>query len=199
MELLRIHAPKTEDKFKKALSRVLVGLPSQLGQVLISDICDKPVKLNGCCCHKSVYTLWCIQLPLTVRSQISNMKFDHTTYSQVFQAADKIYLSTKTTDLSAGVAAIAVSPSTPKAAGQSLEVAAVRPGKPQRSGGNRGGRNANSNSNNNRNNQPRPSVPAGCCANHKKWAANAWFCLDPHKCPMATKTAPRPEKKKEDK
>jgi len=45
-ELLRIHAPKEEETYKKALTRVLVGLPSQLGQVLISDICTKPVKLE---------------------------------------------------------------------------------------------------------------------------------------------------------
>ena len=37
-EILRIHAPKKEDTFKKALSRVLVGLPSQLGQDLINDM-----------------------------------------------------------------------------------------------------------------------------------------------------------------
>ena len=55
-EILRIHAPAKEDNFKKALSRVLVGLPSQLGEILINDICTKTPKLTGCCCdnyHKS--------------------------------------------------------------------------------------------------------------------------------------------------
>ena len=42
IEILRLHAPKKEETFKKALSRVLTGLPSQLGEMLINDICDKP-------------------------------------------------------------------------------------------------------------------------------------------------------------
>ena len=40
-EILGIHAPTEENSYKKALSRVLVGLPSQLGQTLINDICKK--------------------------------------------------------------------------------------------------------------------------------------------------------------
>ena len=65
-EILRIHAPRKQDTYKKALSRVLTGLPSQLGQELINDICDQDVKLVGCCCAKAVFCLWSIQLPLTV-------------------------------------------------------------------------------------------------------------------------------------
>ena len=105
-EILRIHAPRKQDTYKKALTRVLTGLPSQLGQELINDICDKDAKLVGCCCAKAVFCLWSIQLPLTVRSQISNMEFNNTTYNMVFQQADNIYLSTKTTEVSASVAAV---------------------------------------------------------------------------------------------
>ena len=105
-EILRIHSPRKQDTYKKALSRVLTGLPSQLGQELINDICDKDVKLVGCCCPKAVFCLWSIQLPLTVRSQISNLTFDHSTYQEVFQKADNIYLSTKVTEVSASVAAV---------------------------------------------------------------------------------------------
>ena len=188
-ELLRIHAPKEEETYKKALTRVLVGLPSQLGQVLINDVCKKPVKLEGCCCSRAVWTLWNIQLPLQVRSQIADEVFNHSTYMEVFKKADKVYLSTKTTEMSAGVAAI-VRPSVP-------EVAAF---KPKNKGGNQGGGNQGGGGKGGQNppkngTKPRPSVPEGCCSNHKKWAENAWFCLDPTKCPMKDQNKPRPEKK----
>ena len=190
-ELLRIHAPKEEETYKKALTRVLVGLPSQLGQVLISDVCKKPVKLEGCCCSRAVWTLWNIQLPLQVRSQIADETFNHSTYMEVFKKADKIFLSTKTTEMSAGVAAIALP--------QGTEVAALKP-KPKNKGGNKGnggGGNGGSNGGGNSNRKPakKPSVPDGCCDNHKKWAGEAWFCLEPTKCPMKDQNKPRPEKK----
>ena len=106
MELLRIHAPKKEETYKKALSRVMTGLPSQLGEVLTNDICDKPVKMSGCCCAKAVNTLWSLQLPVQVRSHVANMDFNHATAKDVFQAADKVYLSTRPTEVSAVVAAV---------------------------------------------------------------------------------------------
>ena len=196
-EILRIHAPKCEETFKKALSRVLTGLPSQLGQTLINDICDKPVKLSGCCCSKAVLTLWALQLPVSVRSHIANMTFNVDTYAAVFQAADKVFLSTKATELSAGVAAIAVTPgqtSTP-------EVAAVRP-----RNRNNGQRNQNQNNGTRRSgnsgggNKPQNSkpdatnAPSSCCSNHKKWADQAWYCLAPLTCPWKNKCSARPEK-----
>ena len=193
-EVMRIYAPKEEETFKKALGRVLVGLPSQLGQQLINDICSKPVKLVGCCCAKAVYTLWCLQLPLNLRSQIADRTFDHTSYEEIFQSADKIYLSTQTTDMSANVAAIVTPANPPKAAG-AAEVSAVKSSKPPK-------QNKPNNSNNGGNSnssKPRPTVPEGCCSNHRKWAANAWFCLDPTKCPMATQNVPRPPKKNNNK
>ena len=37
-ELMRIYAPKPQDAYNKALSRTMVGLPSQLGYQIINDI-----------------------------------------------------------------------------------------------------------------------------------------------------------------
>ena len=176
-----------------------MGLPSQLGQVLISDVCKKPVKLEGCCCSRAVWTLWNIQLPLQVRSQIADEAFNHSTYMDVFKKADKIFLSTKTTEMSAGVAAIAL----PQ--GEAAEVAAFKPkpsnsnkggGKGNNQGGGGGGGKKPPNANGT---TPRPSVPDGCCSNHKKWASNAWFCLDPTRCPMKDQNTPRPAKKNNNK
>ena len=96
--------------------------------------------------------------------------------------------------MSANVAAIVTPANPPKAAG-AAEVSAVKSSKPPK-------QNKPNNSNNGGNSnssKPRPTVPEGCCSNHKKWAANAWFCLDPTKCPMATQNVPRPPKKNNNK
>ena len=196
-EILRIHAPKKEDAFKKALSRVLTGLPSQLGETLINDICDKPIKLDNCCCHKAIYTLWCIQLPLNVRGQIADDDFNKNTYKAVFQKADKVFLSTKTTEVSPGVAAIATS-----AEDKSQVAAVTRRNKNQRSG-----KSGNSNSNNNsaaakdpkegntrRRTRHSSNPPFACCDNHFKWGSDCWYCLAPLTCPWKDKISARPAK-----
>ena len=215
-EILRIHAPRKEDTYKKALTRVLIGLPSQLGQVLITDICDKDIKLSGCCCAKAVFTLWCIQLPVTVRSQISNLPFNKDTYQDVFQKADNIYLSTKTTEVSASVAAVGLQPKKsedPVSAGQPQVAATRARGQGRRNG--RGNRNGNANSGSstgggNRNSGnggqsqgsgrgPRHSSnpPSSCCDNHYRWGASSWFCLNPLTCPWVSKCQARPGDKKD--
>ena len=190
-ELLRIHAPKCEENFKKALQRVLVGLPSQLGQVLISDICDKPKKLDGCCCAKAVYCLWCLQLPVAVRTHVSTMPFNSTTYNDVFQQADKIFMSTRATELSAGVAAVTLTNQ------EGSEVAAMKPKNKKPWKGNRGQAGADGGGNTKPNRGPRhkSNPPSSCCDNHYRWGASAWFCLSPASCPWKDKYSARPEKK----
>ena len=74
------------------------------------------------------------------------------------------------------------------------------PQAPKNKGGNKGnggGGNGGNNGGGNSNRKPakKPSVPDGCCDNHKKWAGEAWFCLEPTKCPMKDQNKPRPEKK----
>ena len=86
---------KPKDTFKKALGRVLSGLPSQLGKQILDDICDRPIKLQNCCCHKAAHALWTNQLPININQHISNMPFNSQTYLDVFDAADKAYLSSK--------------------------------------------------------------------------------------------------------
>ena len=195
IEILRLHAPKKEETFKKALSRVLTGLPSQLGEMLINDICDKPARLNGCCCSKAVLTLWVLQLPLTVRSHIANMEFTAATYKEVFKAADKVFMSTKATELSASVAAITTTPND-----SAPEVAAFKPRKNQNRGtrrgsGSGGGGGSGNNSNASSNKPQKPNTaPSTCCSNHKKWADQAWYCLAPLTCPWKNKCVARPDK-----
>ena len=218
-EILRIHAPQQEQTFKKALSRVLTGLPSQLGQQLINDICKNSVKLSCGCCANAVYTLWTLQLPLTVRSQISNMKFDRNTYHAVFQAADNIFLSTRAPEMSASVAAVVSVPKASSAGAVSEEVGAVGSGNRGGARGNRNGRGRNQNRNaqnarsgtggggssggsNASGNAPKgrgtrhaSGPPSSCCDNHYRWGADSWFCLAPLSCPWKDKIGTRPEKK----
>ena len=100
-ELIRIYAPKAKDSYCKALTRTMVGLPSQLGNQIVDDVCKKADKLNGCCCSAAVEALWQLQLPVGVRAHVSNMEFSHTSYKQVFEAADKVYLSSKQVSVAA--------------------------------------------------------------------------------------------------
>ena len=205
-EILRIHAPAKEDNFKKALSRVLVGLPSQLGEILINDICTKTPKLTGCCCDKAVYTLWCLQLPLHVKGHVATMDFNGATYKEVFKSADKIFLSSKTPDISAGVAAVSVTASqaNPDQAAQVAATTAKPPKKNKNknnkgSGGSGGGGGNGSQGQGNKNQNSRgrrhsSGPPSSCCDNHYRWGADSWFCLEPHSCPWKDKCKPRPAK-----
>ena len=201
-ELMRIHAPKKEDTFKKALSRVLVGLPSQLGQTLLNDICDKTPKLTGCCCAKSVYTLWVLQLPAAVRAAVADREFSATTYTDIFQSADKVFLSTRDTEVNPAVAAIAGI----KKSGEEAQVAAVRP-PPKNKGGNRGGggqsggqQSGGQQSSSNQKGQGRgprhkSNPPSACCDSHYRYGDKSWNCLSPFTCPWKDKLSPRPGKK----
>ena len=96
----------------------------------------KTPKLTNCCCSNAVYTLWTLQLPLSVRSHVASLDFNATTYKAVFQSADKVFLSTKDTQMAPTVAAII---STDQESGEAQQVAAVGPRKGNR-GGFRGGR-----------------------------------------------------------
>ena len=110
--LLKIYELKPKDSYKKALGRVLVGLPSQLGKQIVDDICDKPIKLQGCCCAKAAHALWSLQLPVNINQHVSNMQFNVNTYQSVFDAADQVFLSAKSLP-SATVAAATASQTPP--------------------------------------------------------------------------------------
>ena len=89
----RLYAPKPMDSYKKALTRTMVGLPSQLGNQIIEDICKKSKKLDGCCCAQAAQALWSLQLPVNIRAHVSGMDFSQATYKSVFEAANQCYLS----------------------------------------------------------------------------------------------------------
>ena len=51
--------------------------------------------------------LWQLQLPVGVRAHVSNMEFSQATYKQVFEAADKVYLSSKQVSVAAMASSVA--------------------------------------------------------------------------------------------
>ena len=207
-ELIRIYAPKPCDSYRKALTRTMTGLPSQLGAQIVNDVCKKPTKLDGCCCPAAVQALWSIQLPVSVRSHISNMEFTKESYKDVFESADKVYLSSKQVT----IAAVA----TPVSADMNETVSAFDPqNQPQvaavtrgRGGNRRGNRGNNSRRGSGRGGgqnrggaqgggastrkRHASNPPESCCDRHYVHGADAWYCLAPLTCPWVSKVAQRP-------
>ena len=218
-ELIRIYAPKPSDSYRKALTRTMTGLPSQLGYQLVDDVCKKSSKMDGCCCAGAVLALWSDKLPVSIRAHTSNMTFSKDTYKAVFEAADKVYLSSQQVSVSAMTAngaAVNLDETQPAFHPQNLpqqQVAAqsqARGGASNRGGrGNgRGGRN-----NNNRGNRggqgrggggrgggqgqgrgPRHSSnpPDSCCDRHYRHGPESWYCTAPTTCPWVNKCTARP-------
>ena len=198
-ELVRIYAPKAKDSYCKALSRTMVGLPSQLGNQLVDDVCKKSDKLNGCCCASAVEALWQLQLPVGVRAHVSNMDFTHATYKDVFEAADKVFLSAKQVSVAAmAVAAASVDLDETQAAfsphNQPSEVAAFR----NQSGKNKKNKKGQGQSQEDKNQgqgsgKKHSSVPDNLaekmCDRHYRHGGGAWYCLKPASCPWKDKTS----------
>ena len=212
-ELIRIYAAKPCDSYRKALSRTMVGLPSQLGYQIVDDICKKPQKLVGCCCSAAALALWTDKLPVNVREHISNEDFTADTYKSVFNAADKVFMSGRPSQVAAinlDETQAAFNPHNQPSA----EVAAISGKNNNRGGGNRGsgrggrggrnnrgnrgGRGGNSNGSGSSNRGSRhASVPDSLadklCSRHYTHADQAWYCLAPTTCPWKNKCVSRPE------
>ena len=216
-ELIRLYAPKPCDSYRKALTRTMVGLPSQLGCQIVDDICKKPNKLRGCCCGAAAEALWSMQLPVHVRSHVSNMDFNADTYKSVFEAADKCYLSAKQISVAAvAMATPSLDETLPafSAQNQPHEVAAVRTGGSGKGKKNNKNQNQNSQnqsqdqnnkgSGNGKKNNKRPwlrgsksdqNPPDTVCDRHYVHGDRAFYCTAPLTCPWVSKvTAPSSSK-----
>ena len=202
-ELVRIYAPKAKDSYCKALTRTMVGLPSQLGNQIVEDVCKKPAKLQGCCCAAAVEALWHLQLPVGIRAHVSNMEFNHATFKAVFEAADRVYLSSK--QVSVAAVSVAADLDETQAAFSphnqpSGEVAAYTKG--QNSGKNKKnnnkgqgqsqGQNKNQNSRGKKHSSVPEALASKMCDRHYRHGASAWYCLNPSSCPWKDKVSPKP-------
>ena len=194
-ELIRIYAPKAKDSYCKALTRTMVGLPSQLGNQIVEDVCKKASKLEGCCCAAAVEALWQLQLPVSVRAHVSNLEFSHSTYKQVFEAADKVYLSSKQVTVAA-MAVAAVNLDETQAAFNpqnqpGVEVAAMVKGQSGKGKNKKNKKNRNQNSRGQKHSSVPDSQADKTCDRHFRHGADAWYCLAPTSCPWKDRTKPR--------
>ena len=212
-ELIRIYAPKPADSYRKALTRTMVGLPSQLGYQIVDDICKKSRKLEGCCCAGAAQALWTQQLPVNIRNHISDREFNVNTYKEVFEAADKCFMSSKQVNVAA-IAVAKVDLDETQAAflpqnQPTAEVAAFRGGARGGRGSGRGGSGRGGRGNGRGGGRGGQSGQGGqggapktrkrhesmppeeCCDRHYTHGASAWFCLKPLTCPWVSKVIPR--------
>ena len=219
MALIKLYELKPKDTFKKALGRVLTGLPSQLGNQIVDDICTKPIKLRGCCCAKAANALWTNQLPVHINQHISNMEFTADTYKQVFDAADRVFMSSKSVTSVAAITKAAAQPGFSITEGENsplntafhsaTEVAAVsKPKKNKKNknknnnaqetkpqGGQQNSQNSQSQGQGQRGRRgPRHSSnpPHTCCDVHFTHGDGAWFCGAPLRCPWKDRVVERP-------
>ena len=188
-KLLKQYGPKPEDAYLVAKNLVLTDKPSQLGQQLVEVLCPAEVKLDGCHCDRIVWGLFREKIPIVVRNHLADMKFNKDTYEAIFDKADQVWDSNRSTE-TPQVASIASAKavSTP-------EVAAVQgqSGKNKNKGQNN--KNKGQNRGQNQNSQKAQNQPSeekkkkmidddGHCRIHAKWKENATFCAAPWGCKM---------------
>ena len=200
-EVIKLFGPKPQDAIDRALSRVMVGRPSQLAKQLMDDLCKCRPVLKTTCCQNMIFGLWRRQLSTAVRNSVAGMSFDQNSYQAVLDHADQVHYSNKFDNPSkASVAAISVESSS-----EEVSVAAIST-KNRGRGGNRGNRGRNrggQTGGGNQSSQPKPAAtvkgprhpdgpPSGVCQIHHSYGKSAWWCLNPHSCPWKNYTTPRP-------
>ena len=186
-ELVELFGAKPEDAYERARKRVLTGKPSQLGKALISDLCKKGKKLDGCCCAPIVWGMFRDQLPIAVRNHIAEKPFNKDTYKEIFKTADQVF------DSNSG------SEPLPQQQVAAVAAAVQKSQKGQNSQKNKNQNNKNSqkpegqSSNKNQNQSAQGQTPSkkkkllnqeSLCRIHAKWKENATFCAAPWGCRM---------------
>ena len=117
--ILEIYAPRAEDKWKEAKEMVMTGRPSQLLKKLISHICPKHPKMEGCCAEDIISGIWREKLPPVVRARIADLSIGGGGLETICRVADACHASTQ--GVNAAVAAIDIN-------GGGGDVAAIRGG-----------------------------------------------------------------------
>ena len=184
----------------------MVGLPSQLGEQIINDICDCAKSIECACCARQAYGMWVKNLPTYIKAHISGLPFNANTYKSVIEKADQCWLSHK--QETPQVAAIKAENKEALKDSTDLENPAVaalrnsRGGGRGGRGGQRGQRGADRGRGGNRGGRgggrkplgPRhPQALEGSCFIHHQFGPEAWSCADRHSCPMRDIESPRPK------
>ena len=156
-------------------------------------------------------------MPININQHISNLEFNHETYQSVFDAADKVFLSSKSLPAIAALSRNAPPPPKQPHPGQSIvagENSALNTGfretqppeatvaavsKPQKPKKDKNKENKpQNNQNSNRNQKPRrgprhsSNPPHNSCNNHFTHGDQSWFCSAPLTCPWKDKVVERP-------
>ena len=208
--LLKVFGPKPKENYRKAMTIVLTGLPSEAAKEIRTLICEKKPPLVNCCCATSVSEKWENILPQEVKVAIAGMDFKNE-FDKVVQKADDAYLSINATPAMTVASTKvekkkAVKPAVTPATAE-LDTSADQPAfdqmnqltaqlaafnknfkKRNKGGAQRGGKRAGSTKGQSSNVD---DPPAGSCPIHKKHGRAAYYCLSPDSCPMANYTTPK--------
>ena len=202
--LIKVHGPKPKEDFRKALTIVLTGLPSEAAKEIRALVCEKKPPLKDCCCATQVGAIWESILPEQVKASVAGMDLKNE-FDSVIQKADDVYLSVNggatvktvaaaklTTGAGAGAKptkTVATKADLDTSADQSAfdqmnqltaQLAAFnknfkKGGKQRGKGGNRGGGAGRDG--------PKETPPPDACAIHKRHGKDAYYCLEPSSCP----------------
>ena len=142
--------------------------------------------------------LWQLQLPVGIRAHVSNMEFSHATYKQVFEAADRVFMSSKQVSVAAMARAPAVAAMSPvdldetQAAftpqNQPSEVAAFKSQK-NKNKKNKGQGNKNQKPKGQKHSSVPDSLADKMCDRHFRHGVGAWYCTALETCPWKDKTS----------
>ena len=197
--IIKAYGPRPGDAFKRALNRVMVGKPSVLLKLLVSDICDTN-SLTNCCCAKTVWGLFQEKIPLYLKNSLADEILTADSLQRIADRADNSWNANQ------GDAQVAeVVASTPKTTSETAsEVAAVGRGRGNfrgfrggRGRGNgRGGQSNPAKANYDPKNDPRgkrheSNPPWNSCKAHWLHADKAWTCQSPLTCPLKDKVTPK--------
>ena len=197
--VIKAYGPRPGDAFQRALNRVMIGKPSVLLKLLISDICCN--NLAGCCCSKTVWGLFQNQIPVYLKTGLANETFDATNMHGIMDRADNLWAANQ---VEKQVSAVSSTNSAPaNAIENNSEVAAIGRGRGNFSNRGRGNRNRLRGSTrggrgNNQNSGPDPrgkrhesNPPWNSCGAHWVYADAAWKCQSPTTCPLKNKVTPK--------
>ena len=193
--LLKAYGPKPVEAFQRALNRVMVGKPSVLLKLLISDICKSNLAKN-CCCATTIWGLFQLKIPLYLKTHLANEEFSAATMENIMDRADNLWLSNQ------GDKEVAeVKTPLPTENENAAEIAAMTRGRGRgargfrgngRGGRGRGGKPENFNpANDPRGKRHESNPPWNSCTAHWLYSDKAWKCQAPLTCPLKNKVTPK--------
>ena len=90
-EILSLFGKKDQDAYKKAKALTFDGPPSALGKKLIHLLCPDSKPFQNCHCAKFVFGMWDEKMTPQIKTSYAGLKFDHTSYKNIFNLADDVW------------------------------------------------------------------------------------------------------------